>query len=195
MTMAREQPEFFTGNGLNTFEAMSALQKCIRRGLEREAMEFALSMASCGPFGVNLLLKRLRVISHEDIGLADIEAVMFTDLCCRQVSEWHKDKKPGAWRMALGNCIRCLCRAAKSREGDHFQAAVALHMELEGHVPEVPDWAHDMHTQKGKMKGRDLDHFRKESTKLHPTPAEKDPYEDEAYRLWAKKRGPSSEEK
>jgi hypothetical protein len=35
-----------------------------------------------------------------------------------------------------------------------------------------------------------LDHFRKEGTKLVPPPTGDDPYEDEAYRLWAiKQRG------
>ena len=35
--------------------------------------------------------------------------------------------------------------------------------------------------------GRGLDHFRKEGAKLVPEPTA-DPYEDEAYRLWAIKQ-------
>jgi hypothetical protein len=47
-----------------------------------------------------------------------------------------------------------------------------------------------MHTMKGKALGRGLDHFRKEGARLIPPPTADDPYEDEAYRLWAiKQRG------
>jgi hypothetical protein len=37
---------------------------------------------------------------------------------------------------------------------------------LEDLAPEIPDYALDMHTMKGKAMGRGLDHFRKEGAKL-----------------------------
>ena len=80
--------------------------------------------------------------------------------------------------------IRALCRAPKSREGDHFQAAVGLRSQLQDWAPEVPDWAHDMHTRKGKKAGRGLDHFRTDGARLSPPPVEKDPYEEECYEMW-----------
>ncbi|MBR0914715.1 hypothetical protein [Bradyrhizobium japonicum] len=44
-----------------------------------------------------------------------------------------------------------------------------------------------------KALGRGLDHFRREGAKLIPPPTADDPYEDEAYRLWAiKQRGNSA---
>ena len=89
--------------------------------------------------------------------------------------------------MAIGNCIRLMCRAPKSREGDHFHVAIGLAAMLEGYVPEIPDWADDQHTLRGKRLGRGLDYFRAESTKLVPAPAQPDLYEGEAYRLWALK--------
>lgn len=49
----------------------------------------------------------------------------------------------------------------------------------------MPDWADDQHTVRGRRLGRGLKFFRDESAKLYPAPAEPDPYEDEAYRLWA----------
>ncbi|KRQ92668.1 hypothetical protein CQ10_29535 [Bradyrhizobium valentinum] len=55
---------------------------------------------------------------------------------------------------------------------------------LEGCAPEIPDYALDQHTMKGKAMGRGLDHFRKEGAKLIPPPTEPDPYIEEAYRLW-----------
>jgi hypothetical protein len=59
---------------------------------------------------------------------------------------------------------------------------------LEGFAPEIPDFALDMHTLKGKAMGRGLDHFRKEGAKLIPEPTEPDPFIEEAYRLWALKQ-------
>jgi hypothetical protein len=81
-----------------------------------------------------------------------------------------------------------MCRAAKSREGDHFAIAVGLASEVEGFVPTVPDWALDGHTVAGKRMGRGLAFFREHSAKLVP-PVAKDQYEDEAYRLLELKRG------
>jgi hypothetical protein len=59
---------------------------------------------------------------------------------------------------------------------------------LEGFAPEIPDFALDMHTLKGKAMGRGLDHFRKEGAKLIPEPTEPDPFIEEAYRLWPLKQ-------
>ena len=59
---------------------------------------------------------------------------------------------------------------------------------LEDFTPEIPDYALDMHTMKGKAMGRGLNHFRQEGAELVPPPTADDPYEDEAYRLWAEKQ-------
>ena len=83
-----------------------------------------------------------------------------------------------------------MCRAPKSGAGCHFGAAVGLRSLLEDFAPEIPDWAFDQHTHKGRKMGRGLDHFRKEGAKLVPPPKGDDPYIEEAYRLWAiKQRG------
>ena len=90
----------------------------------------------------------------------------------------------------VGNAIRMMARAPKSRAGCHFAAAIGLRSLLEDFTPEIPDFANDMHTMKGKAMGRGLDHFRSEGAKLIPSPTEPDAFEDEAYRLWAiKQRG------
>ena len=102
--------------------------------------------------------------------------------------KWYDPDKLGASRMAIGNAIRLMCRAAKSRAGCHFAAAIGLRAELEGFVPVIPDWANDMHTLAGRKQGRGLDHFRREGARLNPPPTADDPYEDEAYRLWALKQ-------
>ena len=59
---------------------------------------------------------------------------------------------------------------------------------LEDFAPTIPDYALDMHTMKGKAMDRGLDHFRAEGAWLIPPPTEPDPFEAEAYRLWAIKQ-------
>lgn len=164
---------------------ISAMQKFIRRGMEREAMEMAVELGHTSKSFATWVANRLEIISHEDIGLAEPSIIVLVRTCCEQARDWYDPAKLGQWRMAIGTAIRALARAAKSREGDHFQAAVGLRSQLEDFAPEVPDWCHDQHTRQGRAAGRSVDYFRKVSTKLVPAPKKKDAYEDEAYRLWA----------
>lgn len=182
-----------TKNGLSSMACLSALQKCIRRGMEREAMQFAIELMHSRKAGFTMVTNRLMVICHEDIdNLAQPAIFPFVFASMTQAQNWY-DQDPaklGKARLAIGNSIRMLSRAKKSREGDHFQAAVAWANILEGFVPTIPDWVNDSHTNVGRRLGRGLEYFRAESTKLVP-PAEKDAYEDEAYRLWALKEAKS----
>jgi replication-associated recombination protein RarA len=176
-----------TIHGMSPHDCISAMQKFIRRGMEREAMEMAVEMGHTSKAFGTWIANRLEIISHEDIGLANPNVIMLVATCCNQARQWYDPKKLGQWRMVIGTAIRAMCRSAKSREGDHFQAAVGLRSQLEDFVPEVPDWTADQHSHRGRKLGRGLDYFREHSTKLVP-PAEKDPYEDEAYRLWKLKK-------
>jgi replication-associated recombination protein RarA len=178
-----------TLHGLQALACVSAMQKCIRRGMEREAMEFAVELIHTSKAFCTMVTNRLEIIAHEDIDtMSQPWIVPYVQTACQQARDWYDPKKLGKSRMPIGNAIRLMCRAAKSREGDHFQAAIGLANEMEGYVPEIPDWAYDQHTAKGRSLGRGVDFFRDESTKLVPQP-KPDPYEDEAYRLWKLKRG------
>src|SRR5690348_14252237 len=66
----QRQLPFGTRHNLDPFACLSALQKCIRRGVEREAMEFAcelLHSTGTGPQFLTMVTNRLEIISHEDI--------------------------------------------------------------------------------------------------------------------------------
>jgi replication-associated recombination protein RarA len=174
-----------TRHGLPAFECLSAMQKSIRRSMEREAMEFACELIHTSKAYCTMVCNRLEIISHEDIDTAaSPHIVPFVRTACEQARAWYDPEKPDESRMAIGNAIRMMCRAPKSREGDHFQAAVGGRSLLEGYCPTVPDWALDRHTAKGKRMGRGFDHFLAEGTKLVPAPETKDAYQDEAHRLW-----------
>lgn len=182
-----------TKHDLPTMGCVSAMQKCIRRGMEREAMEFACELIHTSQANHTMVCNRLEVIAHEDIdSLAAPWVVPYVAAAVAQSKDRYakaKDKSnPGEARLMIGNVIRLLCRAPKSREGCHFAAAIGLRSALEDFAPTIPDWANDQHTVVGKSKGRGIDHFRQESAKLHPPQAGgKDAYEDEAYRLWTVK--------
>lgn len=188
-----------TKNGHPALLMISAMQKAIRRGEERDAMGFACELVHTSKAYCTMVLNRLVVITHEDIDTTRAPWVVpfvATAVVQAQVAYARKPENPGGARMIIGNAIRLMCRAPKSREGDHFQAAVGLANLLERHVPEVPDHAFDKHTTKGKRMGRGLDHFRAEGAALYEatldargapasfTGVVEDGYADEAYRLW-----------
>ena len=177
-----------TKNGLEALRCVSAMQKCIRRGLELDAMRFAVELHHTSKAFAVMVCNRLEIISHEDIDtIVAPWIVPYVATACAQARVWYDPAKLGKSRMAIGNAIRLMARAPKSRQGDHFHVAAGLAALLEGYVPTIPDWTDDAHTLRGKRLGRGLEHFRTESTRLVPAPTEPDPYEDEAYRLWALK--------
>lgn len=174
-----------TKNNLPALGCLSAMQKCIRRGLELDAMRFAVELHHTSKAYATMVTNRLEIISHEDIDtMAAPWIVPYVRTGCEQARSWYDPAKPGKSRMAIGNCIRIMSRAPKSRQGDHFHVVAGLQAQLEGYVPEIPDFALDGHTLAGKRMGRGLQFFRDESTRLSPPPAEADKYEGEAYRLW-----------
>jgi hypothetical protein len=81
-----------------------------------------------------------------------------------------------------------VCRAAKSRQGDHFHAAIGLRAQLEGVAPTIPDWADDQHTLAGEKAEPWSRPFPQRGRDADPPPTADDPYENEAYRLWTIKQ-------
>ena len=129
-----------TRHGLQALACVSAMQKCIRRGMEREAMEFAVELIHTSKAFCTMVTNRLEIISHEDIDtVSQPWIVPFVRTACQQAREWYDPDKLGKSRMPIGNVIRLMCRAKKSREGDHFQAAIGLASELEGRKPEIQE--------------------------------------------------------
>jgi len=153
---AKEQALIPTKNGLPAMACVEAMQKCVRRGKEREAMEFAVELMHTSKAFHSLVCKRLEIISHEDIDTqADPRIVPFVKAATEQAMMWYDPDNLGASRMVIGNAIRMMCRAKKSDEGDHFAAAIGRREQLEGFVPTIPDWANDKHTI-AKKRGRGI---------------------------------------
>lgn len=182
-----------TRNGKPAMLYVSAVQKCIRRSMEREAMEFASELIHTDKAKFTMLCNRLLVICHEDLDTVAAPHVFpFVAASVAAAKDRYADKL-GEARLMIGNCIRMMCAAPKSRAGVHFAAAIGLRNLLEDFTPEVPDYAHDQHTTQGRRLKRGLDHFRAEGALLinadGSTVPDQDEYSEEAYRLWKIKQG------
>ena len=75
--------------------------------------------------------------------------------------------------MAIGDrpvffmhAIRYLCKCKKERSTDHIKNIIMKEFEA-GYVPEIPDYAMDMHTIKGKSNGRDVFYFLNEGEQCY----------------------------
>lgn len=191
--MASKMPP--TINGRNALTMLSAMQKGIRRGLERFAMRCAVELGLTSKNYLTMVCNRLELISHEDIGIRDPALIPLVKACCEQAREWHGS--PGKWPMAIGSAIRAMSRSrVKSREGDHFQGVVVAEVgqHTAGDSGILPDWVYDMHTTRGQQKGRGVAHFRKSSAQLVPQP-EPDQYEEEFYAVRLAAEGAKDPEK
>lgn len=174
-----KEMQLTTHNGYPLLECASALQKCIRRGMETEAMFFAQEIESRFR---QYLWVRLTAIVNEDIGLASPETVVLVNTLRQQYDYLHEHSKGYSERMVLANAILAMCRAPKTRLGDDFQTIIYRKVMFENWRPEVPDFALDRHTQRGRRLNRDWKHWREEGCKLIPD-TEMNPYEEESHRL------------
>ena len=147
-----------TACGYEPFEVVSALQKSIRRGLEQDALYWARIMYDAGLSA--WLWKRLRVISVEDVGLGDPQAVTLVDSCHRAFKDFGGKSED---RLMLVMAVLYLVRAKKSRCVDW--SLIATWAEPVG-SREIPDCAIDKHTKRGKALGRGFKHFIEEGGRL-----------------------------
>ena len=114
-----------TRSGLPAMACVSAMQKAIRRGMEREAMEFAVELMHTSK-AFSMVCNRLEVICHEDLDtIAAPWIVPFVATALAQ-SRARYTKSIGEARLMVGNAIRMMCRSPKSRAGCHFAAAIGL---------------------------------------------------------------------
>ncbi len=143
--------------GYDLSEVISALQKCVRRGLEAEAMYWTVELYESG-FD-EYCWKRLRIMASEDVGLAEplMPASIAALYQLYQELKKKKDEHQRPERLPLTHAVFLLCRARKSRVIDnalvHFWGS---HNETR---LEVPDFALDKHTARGRTMGRGFGHF------------------------------------
>jgi replication-associated recombination protein RarA len=178
----------------NDDELISALQKCIRRGMEEEAMYFALELGNEGKSGFGLLHSRLLVVTYEDIGLGSPSIVPNVSQALYDMKKMY-DHKKGDWEMVLAYIILLLCRAKKSRITDHFKIVMKNLWNKKEKMFKIPDFALDMHTSQGNLLGRTkgslqgINHFINEGERLENKNFDiTDIYQKKARDLWKRKK-------
>jgi replication-associated recombination protein RarA len=154
-----------TASGYLNSECTSAMQKCIRRGLEEGALFWAteLDLAGYGAY----VWKRLQIIASEDIGLADpnvcVQVRALYEDWAEQRKNAEKDRRSITGRIFLVHATLICVRAKKSRMVD---TALITMYESERPEREIPDFALDMHTTKGRALNRGVRHFFTEGTAI-----------------------------
>lgn len=141
------------------FEASSAFQKSIRKGDEKVAVYFGTEIAASGY--AKYLWKRMMIIASEDIGLAnDNCAILVNTLYNNWQFIVEKNHEDGI--IPILHAILALVRSKKSRLVDNCK----MWALKTGDFLQVPDYALDVHTLKGKKMGRDHKFFIENGQKL-----------------------------
>jgi replication-associated recombination protein RarA len=174
-----------TKHGYDHYELLSALQKCVRRGLEYEATHFAVELEEFNP---TMLWNRLKIIASEDIGPANPLMPLLIDYLQKQYQTEKSKLAESAYKIYLINAVVCLCRSQKSRITDDLQTIIYIERENKK-LPPIPDFALDKHTARGKAMGKDIDDFFKEGNKL-TNEAFPNPYTEKTKELLKKETQP-----
>ncbi len=152
-----------TRNGYAGDEIISMLQKSIRRNLEENALRAAYEMYITSPQFEDKLWRRLCAISVEDVGFGDAQApnLIWTLNQMRKEFPYNDGDRP----MFFVHAIRYLCKCKKERSSDHVKNMLN-HSFAKGEKWEIPEYALDMHTTRGREMGRDSYHFLTEASRV-----------------------------
>ncbi|MEL6270602.1 MAG: AAA family ATPase [Chloroflexota bacterium] len=160
-----------TAHGLQADEVISAFQKEIRRGNVENAALLACEMMVTSTELEAFMWFRLQVISVEDIGYGNPNAPVLVDTLYRmhqRIPRPHGDR----YLMAI-HAVRILCESQKERGSDDLKNWAFNALEND-HLPHIPDYALDMHTQRGQEMERDFYHFLTEAAKVMPEMPDRD---------------------
>jgi replication-associated recombination protein RarA len=153
-----------TAKGYELFEVASAFQKAIRRGEEDVALFFGVELFESGYDAY--AWKRMRIITSEDVGLAEpLMPATIGHLYQMYVEQKKlKDEKHRPERLFYTHAILLLCRAKKSRLVDW--TLIDLWENHAHRKLPIPDYAYDKHNAQGRRMGRGIDHFFEEGSHL-----------------------------
>ena len=155
-----------TINGYDFFEVASAMQKAIRRADAAVAGYFALELWHSNYR--DYVWKRLFTISAEDCyGLItkEIEALWQGHELVNKTASEPKG------RIFVSKAVLLLCGCRKCRDADHLQNFIydKRMVDVEKWIEDVrkypipiPEYTFDVHTRKGKKRGRTKEEFFKE---------------------------------
>lgn len=164
--MDKKRQQILTQKGYDFFEISSAFQKSVRRGKIDESCYWATELLNSNYH--KYLWKRILIITVEDIGIAEPDAIVrikaLHDTFFSLIGHYKVETKEP--RIMVYQAIYYLCKAPKTRLADYMKNY--YHQSHNERNLEIPDYALDIHTRKGKMKGRGLSFFYEEGSKVEP---------------------------
>jgi replication-associated recombination protein RarA len=155
-----------TIHGLPADEVISALQKEVRRGNEENAALLAFEMVSTSEDLERKLWDRLCVISVEDVGFGEVSAPVFIESLERMTHRYKYGE--GDRALFAIHAVRYLATRKKDRSSDEMLNWFKLATEKEKLLPDIPDYAIDMHTARGQKLGRTVKDFYSAGAKVSP---------------------------
>ncbi len=167
-----------TEHGFAADEVISALQKCLRRGLVDNVLLLAWEMYLTSAEMEEMLWSRLGVISVEDVGAGNLNAPVLVET----LYQMHKRyPRPAHDRFLFAaHALRVMATGEKDRTTDDMVNWAKHAMALGEKLPEIPDVALDMHTRRGEEMGRGYLFFMQQASRVDPEIKGKDP----KYRDW-----------
>lgn len=182
MSKVRQAPDPWqrttTEHGLAADEVISALQKSVRRGLVENALLLGWEMFLTSAELEEKLWSRLGVISVEDVGFGNLDAPMLVDTLYRMHQRYPRPEHDRF--LFAAHAIRVMASGRKDRTTDDMVNWAKHSMAQGERVPEIPDFAIDMHTRRGEELGRDYLYFMEEASKVSPQIENS----DQTYRDW-----------
>ena len=167
-----------TENGFPADEVISALQKCIRRGLTENAVLLGWEMFITSPELEAKMWARLQVISVEDVGFGNPQAPILIEALFRM---HERIERPQHDRFLFAaHAIRTLSLGEKDRTTDDMVNWAKHNVAFGERLPEIPDFAVDMHTGRGEALGRDYRYFMEVASQVSPESKTK----ETKYREW-----------
>ena len=167
-----------TEHGFPADEVISALQKCLRRGMLDNVLLLGWEMYLTSPEMEEMLWSRLCVIAVEDIGMGNPQAPILVETLYQQHQRYPRPR--GDRFLFAAHAIRVLATSSKDRTSDDMVNWAKQIMALGERLPEIPDVALDMHTGRGQQMGRDYRFFMEEASRVMPEINDK----DQKYRDW-----------
>lgn len=182
MTKVQQPPDPWqrttTEHGFAADEVISALQKCLRRGMLDNVLLLGWEMYLTSAEMEEMLWSRLCVIAVEDIGLGNPQAPILVETLYQQHKRYQR---PGGDRFLFAaHAFRVLAGSTKERTTDDMVNWAMRGTALGELQPEIPDVALDMHTLRGQKMGRDYRYFMEEASRVMPEANDK----DQKYRDW-----------
>lgn len=155
-----------TAHDLPADEVISALQKEIRRGNTENAAMLAYEMLITSAELEAFLWSRLQVISVEDVGYGNLNAPVLVEALYQM--HFRIERPRGDRYLYAIHAVRVLAQSQKERGSDFLLNWLQRSIEEDGLLPQIPDYALDMHTRRGQEMGRDYSHFLNEASRVAP---------------------------